>query len=144
MNEVRFCLLTLLRHGLGEGNLIFCCAVPTDPNFRQTKIIIIPISYINISSFTIYISCNLNFFFQIAIKYIKNKNLVHLILLNLGSKETWSLYVTSVDIIVQVSFTPGSIFLFLDVPTLRLRIIIIILLTGRHGIILPTTRTTKN
>ena len=144
MNEVRFCLLTLLRHGLGEGNLIFCCAVPTDPNFRQTKIIIILISYINISSFTIYISCNLNFFFQIAIKYIKNKNLVHLILLNLGSKETRSLYVTSVDIIVQVSFTPGSIFLFLDVPTLRLRIIIIILLTGRHGIILPTTRTTKN
>ena len=73
MNEVRFCLLTLLTHGLGEGNLIFCCTVPTDPNFRQTKIIIIPISYINISSFTIYISCNLNFFFQITIKYIKKQ-----------------------------------------------------------------------
>ena len=59
------------------------------------------------------------------------------------SKETWSiLYVTCVNIIAQVSLTP--IFLFLDVPTLKLRIIIIILPTDRPEIILPTARTTKD
>ena len=35
-------------------------------------------------------------------------------------------------------------FLFLDVPTLKLSIIIIILPTDRYEIILPTARTTKN
>ena len=35
-------------------------------------------------------------------------------------------------------------FLFLDVPTLKLTIIIIILLTDRPQIITPTTRTTKD
>ena len=35
-------------------------------------------------------------------------------------------------------------FLFLDVPTLKLRIIIIILPTNRSEIILLTARTTKN
>ena len=33
---------------LGEGNLIFCCTDPTDPNFQKIKIIIIVISHINI------------------------------------------------------------------------------------------------
>ena len=80
----------------------FCCMGLTNPNCWQTEILIL-ISYINISFFTSYISSNLTFFFQSTIKYRKNKNLVHLILLNLGSKETWLIsYVTCVDIIAQV------------------------------------------
>ena len=51
-------------------------------------------------------------------------------------------YVTCVNIIAQVSLTP--IFLFLDVPTLKLRIIIIILPTNGAEIILRTARTTKD
>ena len=43
-------------------------------------------------------------------------------------------YVTCVDIIAQVSLTQWSIFLFLDIPTLKLRIIIIILPTERPDI----------
>ena len=43
----------------------------------------------------------------------------------------------------QVSLTWWSIFLFLDVPTLKLRIIII-LLTDWPNITLPTACTTKN
>ena len=53
-------------------------------------------------------------------------------------------YVTCVDTIAQVSLTPWSIFLFLDVSTLKLRIIIIILVTRWPEIILSTARTTKN
>ena len=60
------------------------------------------------------------------------------------SKEMWSIsYVTFVEIIAEVSLTPLSIFLFLDKPTLKLGIIII-LPTGRSEIILLTSRTTKN
>ena len=44
------------------GNLIFCCTGPSDPHFWQNKIIIL-FFYINISFFTIFISCNLTFFF---------------------------------------------------------------------------------
>ena len=36
--------VTLIRFiylDLGEGNLIFCCTGPTDPNFRQIKIIVL-------------------------------------------------------------------------------------------------------
>ena len=71
--------------GLGEGKLIFRCTGLTDSNFRQTKIKIILISYINISFITIFNSFNMIFFFSITIKYTKNrnKNLVHLTLLNL-------------------------------------------------------------
>ena len=53
-------------------------------------------------------------------------------------------YVTCVDIKAQVSLTLWSMFLFLDLPTLKLTIIIIILLTDRPQIITPITRTTKN
>ena len=62
------------------------------------------------------------------------------------NKEWWSVsYATCVDIMVQVSLTQWSIFLFLDVLTLKLRvIIIIILLTDPSEIILPTAHTTKN
>ena len=57
----------------------------------------------------------------------------------------WSLsYVTFVDIMEQVSLIPWSIFLFFDMPTLKLGIDIIILLTDRPEIILSTARTTKN
>ena len=41
----------------GGGNLIFCCADPTDHNFWQIKIILI--SHINIFLFTIYFSFQL-------------------------------------------------------------------------------------
>ena len=62
------------------------------------------------------------------------------------NKEWWSVsYATCVDIMVQVSLTQWSIFLFLDVLTLKLGvIIIIILLTDPSEIILPTAHTTKN
>ena len=41
-------------------------------------------------------------------------------------KEIWSIsHATCVDIIAQVSLTPSSIFLFLDVPTRKLGIIIL-------------------
>ena len=57
----------------------------------------------------------------------------------------WSIsYVTCNDIIPHVSLTSRSIFLFLDMPTLKLRANIIILLTDRPEIILSTARTTKN
>ena len=63
----------------------------------------------------------------------KNKNLVNL-----------ALDVTCVDVIAQVSLTQWSIFLFLDVPTRKLRIITIIFPTDRPYIIFPTARTTNN
>ena len=57
------------------------------------------------------------------------------------STKMWSVsYVTC----SQVSLTRWSIFLFLDMPTLKLRIIIIILPTDRADTILPTAHTTKN
>ena len=57
----------------------------------------------------------------------------------------WSIsFVTFVDIIAQGYVTPWSIFLFLDMPTLKLRINIIILPTIRPEIILSTAHTTKN
>ena len=52
-------------------------------------------------------------------------------------------YVTCVDIISQVSLTRW-LFLFLDVSTLKLGIIVIILSNGRSEIILPIAPTTKN
>ena len=44
----------------------------------------------------------------------------------------------------QASLPRWSIFLFFDLPTLKLRIIIIILLTDLADIILPTAGTTNN
>ena len=57
----------------------------------------------------------------------------------------WSVsYVIWVDMIEQVSLTRLSIFLFLEMLTLKFRVIIIILLTDLPDIILPTARTPKN
>ena len=57
----------------------------------------------------------------------------------------WSIsYVTFIDIIAQVSLTPCSIFLFLDMPTLKLMINIIILPTKQPELIFSTDPTTKN
>ena len=57
----------------------------------------------------------------------------------------WSISdVTFVDIIAQVSLTPWSIILFLDRPTLKRRLNIIILPTVRPEIFLSTARTTQN
>ena len=62
------------------------------------------------------------FFFWVVMKQIKNKNLVtwHLDIFESCSKDMWSL------LQVQVSLPRWSIFLFLDVPTLKLKIIIIL------------------
>ena len=57
----------------------------------------------------------------------------------------WSVsHVTCIDLIAQVSLTQWSTFLFLDVLTLKLGIIIIILPTDLPEIILPAARTTEN
>ena len=53
-------------------------------------------------------------------------------------------YVIWVDMIEQVSLTRLSIFLFLEMLTLKFMVIIIILLTDLPDIILPTARTPKN
>ena len=58
-------LFLIYTNNFGEGNLFFCCTGPTNLNFRQTKIIIILICYINISIFTIYISFNMIIFFRL-------------------------------------------------------------------------------
>ena len=59
--------------------------------------------------------------------------------------EIWSVsYVIWVDMIEQVSLTRLSISLFLEMLNLKFRFIIIILLTDRPDIILPTARTAKN
>ena len=61
------------------------------------------------------------------------------------SKEMWSVpYVIYTDIVAQVSLTRWSVSLFLDMPTLKLKIIINILPTDRPEIIPPTACTTKN
>ena len=53
-------------------------------------------------------------------------------------------YATCTDMIARVSLTRWSIFLFLDVPNHKLKIIIIIILTtDRHEVILPTDRKKK-
>ena len=56
---------------LGKGNIIFCCTGLTNPYFWQIKIIIV-ISHTNFSFFlfTIYITSNRIFFFQVTLKYI--------------------------------------------------------------------------
>ena len=57
----------------------------------------------------------------------------------------WSISdVTFVDIIAQVSLTPWSIIFFLDRPTPKRRLNIIILPTVRTEIFLSTARTTQN
>ena len=57
----------------------------------------------------------------------------------------WSVsHVTCIDLIAQVSLTQWSTFLFLDVLTLKLGIIMIILPTDLPEIILPAARTTEN
>ena len=58
----------------------------------------------------------------------------------------WSVsHVTCTDLIAQVSLTQWSTFLFLDVLTLKLGIIIIIILpTDLPEIILTAARTTEN
>ena len=67
----------------------------------------------------------------------KNKNLVHLTLLN--HKD-----VTCVDIIAQVSLPRWSTFLLLDLPTWKLKIILNILPTNQPKLILLTACTTNN
>ena len=76
-------------------------------------------------------------------KIHKNQKFSALEIVESRSKEMWSVsYVFCVDIIIQVSLTRLSVFLFLDVPTLKLRIIII-LPTDRPEIILPIAPTAK-
>ena len=64
---------------LGKDNLIFCCLGPTNPIFWQIKIVTaIMMSHINILLICFFF---FNLLTLITIKYIKNKNLVHLTLL---------------------------------------------------------------
>ena len=57
----------------------------------------------------------------------------------------WSVsYVTCINILAQVTLTRWSVFLFLDVQTLKLNIIINILPIDQPEIILPTAPTIKN
>ena len=76
-------------------------------------------------------------------KYIKNKNLVHLTLLNHGVKRCgWFHNVTCADQMAQVSLTWWSIFFIFREPTLKFRIISILSI-DQPKIILPTACTTK-
>ena len=84
----------------------------------------------------IYISSNTIFFFKIALTYTNDNNIAQLALLNHGVKRN----VTCVAIIAQVPLTRVSKFLFSDMSTLKLKIIIIILPTSQPIIILPTAR----
>ena len=114
-NWFRFFCNSRTNYRLNEGNLIFCCRGLTDPNFWQIKTIIILISHTNFSVFLQFIFL-LIYFFRGYRKATKGCN----------------------------GLTRWSVFLFLDMPTLKLRIIIIILATDRPNIILPIAHTTKN
>ena len=126
-NSLQFCGVFLLAVGqlpsIGEGNLFFLRARPTQI-FWQIKIMIL-ISHINI-----YFSLLLIFYRIWSFS-------------ESWSKVMWSIsYVNCVDIITQVSLIQRLI--FFDVPTLKLRIIIIILPTDWPEIVLSTVRKTKN
>ena len=69
---------------------------------------------------------------------------MHLTLLYHGVKTCGRFHMYLVDLIAQVSLTQLSSFLFLDVLTLKLRIIIIILPTDRPETTHPAALTTKN
>ena len=56
---------------LRRRQINFCCAGPTDPNFRYIKIIMNSRIYAFV--FTIYFSSNMIFFFSVSIKLIKSK-----------------------------------------------------------------------
>ena len=73
---------------------------------RQLNFLLILISYINISFFTIYISLTLLFLLANN-KTHKKQKFSALDIVEYRSKETWSISsVTLVDIITQVSLTP--------------------------------------
>ena len=100
-------------------------------NFWQIKIIIKMISHWNISFF---FYC----FYKITIKYMhKKQKFSALDIVESLNKEMWSVIIT------QVSLTWRSIFLVLNVPTIKLRIIVNILLTNQSIIIFLTTHTKK-
>ena len=84
------------------------------------------------------------FYFKITLKYIRKQKFSALDVVESRGKEMWLVsYVNCDDIIAQVFLIWWSIFLFLDLPTLKLKIIIIILPTLRPKTILQTARTTK-
>ena len=84
------------------------------------------------------------FFFSDYDKIHKKQKFSALGIAESQSKEMWLIsYATCVDIIAQVFLTPRSVFLFLAVATLKVRIIIIFL-TPQPVIILSTVHTTKN
>ena len=120
-----FCL-KISSHTLAKATQFFC-TVATNSDFLQIKVIILLISYTKISFFTIYISFNMVFFLQITLKYIKKKKILAIDIAESRNRGMWSIsYVTCIDIIAQVSLTPLSMFLFLDVPTLKLRITVLL------------------
>ena len=121
---------------LGEGNLIFWCTGPTDSKFWQIKIIIL----ISQKIFSFFFYSLYFFWYNIFLldhnKIHKKQKFSALDIVEWRSTEMWSVsFVTC----TQVSSNRWSIFLFFDVPTLKLRIIIIILPTDQTNII-PTTK----
>ena len=125
---------------------LFCTGM-TNPSFCQIKIRTKMISHINISFFLLflflltYIIC----FFWATIKDIhKKQKICALDILESLNKEMWlASYATCVEIITQVSLTWWSMFLVLDVLTMKLRTVFI-LLTNQCQIILLTAHTTKH
>ena len=113
--------------------LNFFCTGLTEPNFWQIKIII-PISH------TFFLK---NFYFFEWDIFLLDHNKIHkkVNIIEWWKAEMWSIsHVTC----AQVSLTHWAIFLFLDVPTLKFRIMIIILLSEWLDTILPTAHTTEN
>ena len=96
---------------LGESNVTFCCMGPTDPNFRQIKIIIILISHINIYFFTIYNSSN--WFFLDYNKIHKKQKFSAFDIVESRSKGMRSVsYVTCMDICTSFFNSTFGIFIF--------------------------------
>ena len=125
-----------------QKQLNFCFTGPTNLNFLANE----NNSYIDFTykhSFAVYIFSNIIFLNCNRIHKTQKFSALHVVIWR--SKDMWSVsYVTCVDIIAQVSLTWWSMFLFLEVPTLKLRIIIIVLSTDQPELILWTLPTTKS
>ena len=123
--------LSLCNFGQRQHN--FCCTDPTDPNFRHIKIITtLPSSICNICLLFVFLLMR-SFSFN-----SKKSNLQ----VNEGCTALFLFWIDKSNI-AQVSLRRWSIFSFLDMPTLKLRIIIILLI-DRPEVILLNARTTKN
>ena len=128
-----------------QCRLIFCCAGLTNPSFWHIKIIRF-ISHANFSFF-----CNLYFFLYDI--FLLDHNKIHkkqkfsvLGITEWQSTGMWLVsFVTCIVIIAQVSLTGWSVFLFLDVLTLRIKLridglVVKVLDSESRGLMFKTTR----